>query len=342
MQNPFVPKQAYFEPDALDYPLGRNLYHQLMAFGVQIKMTKSHNRVIGIAGTTPGEAYRLAKETLVVGVRRSQNFATCKPSAHYQLPLNTSCPSMCEYCYLATTLGKKPYLRVYVNIEELLAKAARYICERAHEITIFEGAATSDPIPTEHLTGLLKTTIEFFGQQPYGRFRFVTKHTHVEPLLSVNHNNHTRFRFSLNAASAIKDYEHHTPSLEGRITAAGKVARAGYPLGFIIAPIFYYPGWESEYNVLLHSLATQIPETAHNGLTFELITHRYTQRAKNNITSVFPATTLPMTENERQFKYGQFGYGKYVYPQEVMQEIKEFMMNAITHYFPAAQIDYFV
>ncbi|HEX2927182.1 MAG TPA: spore photoproduct lyase [Ruminiclostridium sp.] len=342
MHYPFVPKYAFFEPAALDYPLGRELYDRLETLGVPIKITGSHNRVTGLAAKTPNEAYYLAKATIVAGVRRSKDFATCKPSAHYQLPLNTSCPSGCEYCYLATTLGKKPYLRVYVNIEEILAKAAQYINERAPEITVFEGAATSDPLPTEHLTGLLKKTIEFFGQQRYGRFRFVTKHTYVEPLLSASHHNHTRFRFSINAASIINKYEHHTPSLEDRIAAARKVAQAGYPLGFIIAPIFYFPGWEKEYDDLLRSLSSQVPQDDQDDLRFELITHRYTKRAKANILSIFPATTLPMLEEERQFKFGQFGYGKYLYPPEIRQELKEYMERKIHSYFPAAHIDYFV
>jgi spore photoproduct lyase len=332
--HPFVPKRAYF--------LGRELYQRLKNLGVDIKMTGSHNRVTGIPGTSPMEGYREAKRTLVVGVRRSIDFAPCKPSAHYQLPLTTSCPSMCEYCYLSTTLGKKPYLRVYVNIEEILARTADYIKERMPEITVFEGAATSDPIPTEHLTGLLKTTIEFFGKQPYGRFRFVTKHTQVDSLLTAVHNGHTRFRFSLNAASVIQDFEHATPAMEERIRAAGKVARAGYPLGFIIAPIFYFPGWQDAYREMFESLAKYIDDAAQQDLTFELITHRYTKRAKGNILAIFPTTTLPMEEEKRKFKFGQFGYGKYLYPSEKMQEIQYFMNEQIHNLFPTAYVDYCV
>jgi len=63
-------------------------------------------------------------------------------------------PGKCEYCYLLTNLGKKPYVRVYVNIEEILSAARAYIEKRKPEITVFEGAATSDPVPTEPYTGL--------------------------------------------------------------------------------------------------------------------------------------------------------------------------------------------
>ncbi|SCM80983.1 Spore photoproduct lyase [uncultured Sporomusa sp.] len=339
---PFVPKRAFFEPEALEYPLGKELYEKLQALAVPIKFTGSHNRITGIPGNTAQESFREAKRTLVVGVRKSINFAGCKPSAHYQLPLNTSCPSMCEYCYLATTLGKKPYLRVYVNIEEIFARAESYMAERAPEITWFEGAATSDPIPTEYLTGLLSETIEFFGRQELGRFRFVTKHDKVDTLLHVRHNGHTRFRFSLNAEPIIKKYEHATPSMSARVAAAAKVAQAGYPLGFIIAPIFYFPGWQEEYAKLFEALDAQLPEDARHDLTFELISHRFTKRAKNTILDLFPETTLPMDESERKLKYGQFGYVKYIYHSAVMGEIKAFMEDKLAAIFPQANIEYLV
>ncbi|MDD4600321.1 Spore photoproduct lyase [bioreactor metagenome] len=338
----FVPKRAFFEPKALDYPLGQKIYDQLKAMGIPILKTGSHNRVTGIPGKTSQEAYREAKRTLVVGVRRSKDFAACKPSAHYQLPLNTSCPGMCEYCYLATTLGKKPYLRVYVNIDEILDRTKEYIEEKAPDITIFEGAATSDPIPTEYLTGLLKQTIEFFGNQKLGRFRFVTKFTDIDSLLTTKHHEHTRFRFSLNANAAIGSYEHNTPVMEQRVNAAAKAAQAGYPLGFIIAPIFYFSGWRDEYGKLFAELDDQLPKSARGNLTFELITHRFTKRAKANILSVFPNSALPMEEEERKYKYGQFGYGKYIYQRETMDEMKQFMQDRISDAFPQAKLEYFV
>lgn len=338
----FVPVRAFVEPAALEYPLGRQIHDRLKALDVPIRLTGSHNRVTGLPGKTPGEAYREAKRTMVVGVRKSTDFASCKPSAHFQLPLNTSCPGMCEYCYLATTLGRRPYLRVYVNIEEILAKAETYMKERAPEITVFEGAATSDPIPTEYLTGLLGTTIEFFGRQPLARFRFVTKHTDVEPLLQVKHNGHTRFRFSLNAASIIRRFEHATPGLTERVSAAAKVAEAGYPLGFIIAPLFSFPDWQKDYGGLVQELAQALPDKAKKDLTFELITHRFTKRAKANITTIFPKTQLPMAEEERRYKYGQFGYGKYIYGEETMSQLKDFMSAQLEQHFPQAKIEYFV
>lgn len=336
----FIPSLVFFEPAALEYPLGKQLVEKFKKMAIPIKSTTSHNHVRGIPGETAKEKYVQAKRSLVVGVRRTLKFASCKPSAHYQLPLVTSCPGFCEYCYLQTTLGPKPINRVYVNLEEILAQAEKNIKERAPEITKFEGAATSDPVPVEYLTGSLRRTIEFFAGQELGRFRFVTKFSDLDSLLTVEHNNHTEIRFSLNTEEIIKKYEKGTVSSQGRIEAAKKVAAADYPLGFLIAPIITYEGWKEQYAQLIENLATTLPTGSQP--KFELITHRFTARAKQNIAQVFPKFTLPMDEEERQFKYGQFGYGKYIYPKETMQELKEFFKEKIADHFPEAEIAYIV
>jgi len=338
----FTPKRVFFEQVALDYPLGQQLHERFKSDGVPVFMIGSHNRVTGIPGKTPRESYLEAKRTLVVGVRRTLQFSPCKPSAHYQLPLSTSCTGRCQYCYLNTTLGKKPYVRVYVNIDEIMQQAEKYIKKRAPEITLFEGAATSDPIPVEPYTGSLARAIEFFGQQPLARFRFVTKFTDVDTLLNARHNGHTRFRFSINTDHIIKSYEQGTPMAHARLDAARRVAKAGFPLVFLIAPIFIYPGWQYDYTQLIRSLAGKLLPAAGADITFELISHRFTLSAKKRILEVFPDTSLPMKEDERKFKFGQFGYGKYVYPKETLEEMDELFRQELGEHFPGAKVEYLV
>ena len=59
----FMPTRVFFEPGALDYPLGRELYELMTAKGIPCRLTSSHNRVLGIPGETPQIAYREAKRT---------------------------------------------------------------------------------------------------------------------------------------------------------------------------------------------------------------------------------------------------------------------------------------
>ncbi|TVY11699.1 spore photoproduct lyase [Paenibacillus cremeus] len=337
----FVPELVYFEPDALNYPKGQKIHAWATQQGLPIRMTTSHNRITNLPGDSDLEKYRIAKRTLVVGIRKTLKFDQSKPSAEYAIPVATGCMAHCHYCYLQTTLGAKPYIRVYVNTDDILQQAKQYIDERAPEITRFEAACTSDPVGLEHISGSLKEYIEFMGREPLGRLRFVTKFHHVEPLLDAKHNKHTRFRFSINADYVIKNFEPATSSFSERITAAGKVARAGYPLGFIIAPIIWHEGWENGYAELLAQLKEALPQEATSDLTFELIQHRFTKTAKTIIQQRYPKTKLEMDEAKRKYKWGRWGQGKYVYPDEQANTLREFITEHIFTHFPQANIDYF-
>jgi spore photoproduct lyase len=338
---PFVPDLVFFEPKSLEYPMGEELYEKFKQMGIPIKQTTSHNRVTGIPGDTPTEAYRNAKRTLVIGVRKTLKFDTSKPSAEYAIPLATGCMGHCHYCYLQTTMSAKPYIRVYVNLEEIFAAADRYMDERAPEITRFEAACTADPVGLEHLTGSLKKCIEFMGQRELGRLRFVTKYDTVDTMLDAKHNKHTRFRFSMNADYVIKNFEPATAPYKDRIKAAGKVARANYPLGFILAPLIRFDGWQEGYDDLLKRLSEELPPEAKKDLTFELIMHRFTKTAKRTILERYPKTKLEMDEESRKYKWGRYGRGKYVYQDDEAAELRDFMVEQIAHYFPEGRVEYF-
>ncbi|SFS34105.1 spore photoproduct lyase [Marininema halotolerans] len=338
---PFEPDLLFFEPRALEYPLGQEIYQRYKDSGIPISRTTSHNQVRGIPGETELQKYRNAKNTLVIGVRKTLRFDQSKPSAEYAIPLATGCMGHCHYCYLQTTMGNRPYVRAYVNLEEIFAAAKKYIDERAPEITRFEAACTSDPVGIEHITGSLKKAVEFMGEQELGRLRFVTKFGHVDPLLDAKHHGHTRFRFSINTDYVVKYFEPSTSPLNERIEAAGKVAQAGYPLGFIVAPIMIHEGWEEGYEELFRKLRESLPDDALSDLHFELITHRFTKTAKNIIQERYPKTKLNMNEEERQKKWGRYGRSKYVYPKDQMQQLRDHLENVITKYFPASEISYF-
>jgi spore photoproduct lyase len=248
----------------------------------------------------------------------------------------------CEYCYLNTQFGKNPYIRVYVNLDQILDRAEYYIKQRPTEITLFEGAATSDPVPVEPYTGALAETIQFFARQEKASFRFVSKYTDIESLLDLSHRGRTTIRFSINADNIIKQYEHFTPALVKRLQAAGKIAGAGYPFGFIIGPVILFEGWEGAYRKMFELMTEALKEYQQDNFSFEIISHRFTVRAKNTIMSVFPATDLPMEESQRKFKYGQFGYGKYIYQPEQMESIQNFFRKEIEKYFSGSNINYMI
>lgn len=338
---PFVPQLVYFEPAALEYPLGVKLKKKFEKMNIEIRYTTSHNQVRNLPGKNDLQKYRMAKSTLVVGVRKTLKFDTSKPSAEYAIPLATGCMGHCHYCYLQTTMGSKPYIRTYVNVDEILEAADRYMEERAPEVTRFEASCTSDVVGIDHLTHSLKRAIEHFGKSKTGLLRFVTKFHHVDHLLDAEHNGKTRFRFSINANYVIKNFEPGTSPLEKRIEAAAKVAGAGYPLGFIVAPIYLHEGWKEGYYRMFEKLNDELPKEARKDITFEFIQHRFTKPAKRVIEKNYPMTKLELKEEARRYKWGRYVIGKYVYKKEQEEEMKRHLADCLEKFFPEAKLEYF-
>lgn len=326
----FQPKRVFYEQKALDYPMGDRLYNQFKREGVPLEEVRSHQEV-------PPLDYNKAKETLVIGTKKDLRFLSCKPSAHYRLVFSSSCPHGCHYCYLATGLGPKIYLRIYVNIRELMEKTREYIEKRRPQITSFEASSSSDPLAVEHLTRALETFIPFFSKNPSGRLRIATKCTNIDSLLSLEHGGKTHIRFSINTPHVIHHFEENTPSLQERMVQSKRLADSGYRTGFILAPIILYPHWKREYEDLLEELASTFKEETSLPPSFEIIMLRLTKRACKIIEDRFPYSTLDMDLSSREHK----GFGKYVYPEERAQEIKTFFEKKIREYFPLSSLEYF-
>lgn len=341
MVKPFVPQLIYVEPQALEYDLGRKLVSKFKKMDIEIRQTTSHNHIRNLPGDNHFQKYRIAKSTLVIGVRKTLTFNSSKPSAEYAIPLATGCMGHCHYCYLQTTMGDKPYIRTYVNIEEIFEAAENYMSERASEPTRFEASCTSDIVGIDHLTHSLKRAIEFFGQSDYGKLRFVTKFAHVDHLLDAKHNGKTRFRFSVNDDYMIKYFEPGTSRLHERLEAATKVAEAGYPLGLIVAPIYIHEGWKDGYRAMFKKIATTLPPIAKRDLTIELIQHRFTLPAKRVIQKNYPMTKLELDESKRKWKWGRYGISKYVYTDEEQEDIKDTLGSYIEQFLPEAKLQYF-
>lgn len=334
--NLFIPDVAYIDPRSLKYDSTKTVIESLEKLNVPM----INSRKVVIEGTSPGQNYAKAKRTIFITVNGEKKLKSCKPSADYQFSLSSSCPGSCEYCYLQTTQGEKPFMKVFVNVEDILNVIQEHINNNLPNITTFECGSITDPVALEHLTGNLKKCIQFFGNSENGRLRVITKFNNVDSFLNLSHNNHTKFRFSINSRYVISKFEHNTSSFEERIAAAKKTANSGYPIGFIIAPIMIYENWKSEYKELIETLKSELGDF-NNQITFELIQHRYTATAKELILTRFPNTELDMNDETRQLKWGPYGKFKYVYPKEKSSEIKQYISELINTKFNNALIEYF-
>ncbi len=340
---PWLPKKVLFTPDALDEEYGQELYQTIQSKGLPIEVLKN-NRLTGLRGDTERETYRLAKSTLAVVKAPPSQFKLqpIPPSADWQFHLAQGCPAHCHYCYLAGSLSGPPVIRTYANLPAILENLKNYL--HMGKTVSFEASCYTDPLSLEHLTGGLSKSISFFSELPKAHLRFVSKFTAVAPLLAIEHANRTRARISINAPEVAKRLEGGTPNIQARINALKQLAlpkEAGggnYPLGIVLAPIMPIDNWQEHYTALFADLKAALSFAP--DLTFELITHRYTEGSRELLQEWYPNTSLDMSDTNRTRKFNKFGGTKYVFDKAMMESLKRFFYQEIKRHFPQAQILY--
>jgi spore photoproduct lyase len=326
----------------LDEPYGQEIYERVTRLNLPVEVLKT-NRLSGLRGATERETYKLSKTTLAIVKAPPSAFklSPIPPSADWQFHLAQGCPAHCQYCYLAGSLSGPPVVRVYANLPAILQNLQPY---HTGGFTTFEASCYTDPLGIEHLTSGLSKVIQHFSTFSNAQLRFVSKFAAVEPLLSLNHNNNTRCRISLNVPAISKRLEGGTASIAERLQALRKLALpkarggGGYPVGVVLAPIMPVENWEEQYSALLHDIKATLNFPC--DLTFELISHRFTPGSKEVLLDWYPNTSLEMDESTRAEKRNKFGGIKYVYTPGVMKSLRAFFEEKIKHLFPEARVLY--
>ena len=344
------PRRVLITAAARQWEHGLAIAGRCAALGIPVEELAGNQLRLGLPADER-RAYADAKSTLAITVAPPSKLKLqpIAPSADWRLDLAEGCPAHCSYCYLAGSLGGPPITRVYANLPEITGVLPDYLgkgritsrsASRAHEGTTFEASCYTDPLALEHLTGSLSALIEHFGRWDAPvQLRFTSKFAALEPLLAVRHNRRTRMRASINPAGSAR-FEGGTDPVAARLAALRRMADAGYPVGLTVAPIIAAEGWQDAYGELLEQAAAALSGTSDLDLTVELITHRFTPGSREVLTSWYPGSDLDMTAERRAEKRTKFGSTKFVYPPELMSELKRFFHARIAELLPAARILY--
>ena len=108
------PKKIYYEPEALEYELGKKLKN--MYTNVEWIPIKSHNNIEELR-TRSNYDFTELKKYLIVGIRKTHKYNENKKISDYLVPYSSSgCSAMCLYCYLVCNYNKCSYPVSYTHL----------------------------------------------------------------------------------------------------------------------------------------------------------------------------------------------------------------------------------
>lgn len=332
----FVPHAVYYEEDAKNYELGKELIKKYEKQGIPTHIIENHNNIEEMRKKENKEFPKM-KQNLIIGVRKTHKFVPNHKVSDFLVPYTSSgCTAMCLYCYLICNYNKCAYLRLFVNREELLEKIIKE-ANKSEEELVFEIGSNSDLILENTITGNLVWTIEKFAKNNKGYLTFPTKFDMVDDLLNLEHRGRIIVRISVNPQEIIKNVEIGTSNLEGRINAINKLCDAGYKVGILVAPIILVDNWKELYEGLFINLKEKLSDKVKKEAFFEVIlmTYSYIHRKINE--EAFP-TLVNLYDEEKMTGRGK---GKYSYKQDVRNEVEEYLKQLFLKYFPDNKILYF-
>lgn len=325
---------VYYEPQALEYPLGQFLqkkYNRLPWIKIE-----NHNNIPQLRSCSNRDFIRL-KRHLIIGIRKTHRYTENHKVSDFLVPYTSSgCSAMCLYCYLVCNYNKCSYLRVFVNRGEMMEKMIK-TANASPGAHTFEIGSNSDLILENTVTNNLPWTIEEFAERADGRLTFPTKFHMVEPLLGLNHQRKTIFRMSVNPQKIIRTVEIGTSCLTDRIKAVNSMREAGYPVGLLIAPVILVSDWKILYEELLSTLKNSLSSAVKESGFLEIIfmTYSFVQNAINS--EAFPNAVQLFSSNQMTGR----GRGKYRYREELLTQAKEILQETIPKYLPKMEIRYF-
>ncbi|WP_300973706.1 spore photoproduct lyase family protein [Sphingomonas sp. LHG3406-1] len=345
-----LPRRLLVTRSAQEHAHGRSIVARAEGLGIPVVPLPA-NQVRLPPQPDERRAYAEAKATmaLVVAPPSKLRLQPIAPSADWRVDLAEGCPAHCAYCYLAGSLSGPPITRVYANLDEIEAVLPDFLGKgritsrsraRAHEGTTFEASCYTDPLAIEPLTGSLAALIRHFGAWDADvQLRFTSKFADVSSMLDLPHGGRTRMRASVNPP-AFHRFEAGTDRVAARLAALRAMALAGYKVGLTIAPIIAAEGWREAYAGLIDLAAEALSGLPGLDLTAELITHRFTPGSREVLASWYPGSDLEMDPALRAEKRTKFAGTKFVYPPELMTELKTFFHAELAAKLPEARVLY--
>jgi len=210
-------------------------------------------------GWTLAEKIDAGKKILHLAKRRSPFISVFNPPRgvvchrFYKLVLGTECPYDCSYCYLELTFRMAPYVRQYLNLEDLWRELDR-LNRKINKPILLNTGELADPLAVDHITGIVNEVVSETSRHDNLQLLLLTKSANVDHLQPVD-NGQVVFSVSLTTSVNAREFEHGAAKPYDRIEALSKAETKGYRTRCRIDPIICADeNWEADYRKLIEVL----------------------------------------------------------------------------------------
>ena len=160
----------------------------------------------------------------------------------------SGCALGCSFCTVSASLG---------DTVEFSADLAERLAEVELDPDHFYHVSTgqfSDSLVWGNRYGILDALFAFARTHPNVQLELKTKSDRIDYLLSHEIPDNVLCTWLINTDTIIRNEEHGTATLRGRLQSARSLAHRGCRIGFHINPVIRYRGWGEEYPSLVGQL----------------------------------------------------------------------------------------
>ncbi|MDA3901160.1 MAG: hypothetical protein PF637_11660 [Spirochaetes bacterium] len=244
---------------------------------------------------------------------------------NYRL-INTgfNCLYNCAYCYLQIYLNSFG-IQLFSNMDELYKHIDPFFDEMVPGMIYRIGTGEfTDSLMIDELTGIGAHLIDLFAKHPSIMLELKTKSDNVEHLLNIKNKGNAVIGWSVNSSRNCDLYEEGAATLDERINAAARAARAGYYVAFHFDPVILYDNWKADYQNVVKVIFEKVPEKS--VVWISMGGFRYQNPFVETVRKNFP---------HEQMSTGEFFPGedmKYRYLWQQRVEVYQTLRNAITEF----------
>lgn len=236
-----------------------------------------------------------------------------------------NCLFDCEYCYLK---GMYPSgnMVVFVNIEDTFEKLRHLLVDKSIYLCISYDA---DLIACEWLCGFVREWMAFAQTQKKLTIEIRTKSGRSDIWSEYKSCDNVIIAYTLSPDAVANRYEHYAASLSQRIEAACEASRDGYRVRLCFDPMIYCQSWENEYRQMVEKVFEKI--AANELIDVSVGSFRISQDYLKKMRHDMPDSAIV------NFPYENID-GYYQYPENIRQNMENFMVGLLEKYIDKGKI----